>query len=79
MARSGMIIMEVMVPMPARVMIGLVLGPTVKAFLMRPLMPSVGSIMESLVPRMIAGMPVVVVVGEARCGGKAHNEGRGRQ
>lgn len=79
MASSGMIVVKPMVPMPLGVMVGAVLGPTVKAFLMRPFMPSFGSVMESLVPSMVAGMPVVVVMGETWCGWKAHDKGCGRQ
>ena len=65
MPRTGVIVMEVMVPMPQSVMIGAVLGAAVEAFLMGPLVPPRGPIMEPLVPRVIAGMPVVIVMRKA--------------
>ena len=54
MPRTGVIVMEVMVPVPQSVMIGAVLGAAVEAFLMGP-----------LVPRVIAGMPVIIIMRKA--------------
>ena len=69
--RTGVIVMEMMVPMPLSVMVGAVLGAAVEPFLMGPLVPPRGPIMESLVPRVIAGMSIVILMGEAGCRGNA--------
>ena len=76
---TGVIVMEIMVPMPLSVMVGAVLGPTVKTFVVRALVPSLNPIVESFVSRVIAGMSVVVVMSEAGRRWNAQNQDGGRQ
>ena len=68
-----------MVPMPLGVMIGPVLGAAVEAFLMRPLVPPGGPIMKPLVPRVIAGMAVIILMCKARHRWNAQNQDDSRQ
>jgi hypothetical protein len=76
---TGVIVVELMVPMPQSVMVGAVLGATVEPFLVCALMPSRGPIMESLVPRMIAGVPVIIVMSEAGCRRNTQDQNGSRQ
>jgi predicted lysophospholipase L1 biosynthesis ABC-type transport system permease subunit len=76
---TGVIIMEIMVPMPLSVMVGAVLGAAVEAFLVRALMPSLDPIMEPFVPRVVAGMPVIILMSEAGCRRTAQNQDGSRQ
>ncbi|MGE0853767.1 MAG: hypothetical protein AB7O44_29835 [Hyphomicrobiaceae bacterium] len=71
--------MEMMVPMPLSVMVGAVLGPTVEAFLMGPLVPPRGPIMEPFVPRVIAGMAVIILMCKAGHRWNAQNQDGSRQ
>ena len=79
MPRTGVIVMEMMVPMPLSVMVGAVLGPIVEAFLMGPFMPTVDPIMEPFVPRVIAGMSVIVIMSQAGRRWNAQNQDGGHQ
>ena len=76
---TGVIIMEIMVPMSLSVMVSAVLGPAVEAFVVRALVPSLDPIVESSVSRVIAGMSIVILMSEARCRGNAQNQDTSRQ
>ena len=76
---TGVIIMEIMVPMPLSVMVGAVLGSAVEAFVVRALVPSLDPIVESFVSRVIAGMSIVILMSEAGCRGNAQNQDTSRQ
>jgi len=47
-------------------MIAAMLGTAVEAFLVRPFMGPAGPMMKLTVPRVIASMPLIVVMGEGR-------------
>ena len=74
MPGTGVVVMEMMMPVPLGAMIGTVLGAAVEAFLVRPLVPSVGPIMEPLVARVVTGMPVIVVMCKAGHRRNDHNQ-----
>ena len=76
---TGVIVMEIMVPMPLSVMVGAVLGPAVEAFVVRALVPSLDPIVEPAVSRVIAGMSIVIFMSEAGCRGNAQNQDTSRQ
>mgnify|MGYP007054669225 FL=1 len=66
MTCPGVVFVELPVQTSQGSMIGAMLGSPIKPFLVRTLVGSTGPIVKLSVPRMIANVPVIVVVREAR-------------
>ena len=78
-ASSRVVIVKLVMRTPQGSMVGAVLGTAVKAFLVRPVMPSFGPVMKPMVSRVITSVPVVVVVSKAWRGRQAQHQDSRRE